>query len=249
MNKIFKLAKGTLLVAVTLVAMVLATGSAMAFGEEGYRGFSIGIIANDTEFTTQGREEERGLALGKNTATDFNATKVTRDFKFPSLFLEYSYGAGYGGVTIGLEHIPGTHSIGAKARTDVAVAAAQGGAENDTGTRTARAEVKNMTTFYVEPALMANDYIGVYAKGGLTVGDLKTIETTKTATYGDADIFGGMYGIGIKAVSPWGLFIKLERTETYFKTIKLESTTSSSNNRVVAKPKAEQVRLAIGMNF
>ena len=87
MKKINKLIKGTILATVTVVAMVFATSSTMAF-----QGFSIGIVGIDSTWDVQGREEE-GRADGLLTSThsfEYNVTSVTKDIKFPSLFVEYT---------------------------------------------------------------------------------------------------------------------------------------------------------------
>ena len=58
MRRIYKLA-----VAAFMLAWILPTGTSLA--GEGFRGFSIGIIGNDTTFETQGRENE-GYKDGSN---------------------------------------------------------------------------------------------------------------------------------------------------------------------------------------
>ncbi len=241
-----KFFKRTALVLGAVMLMALPMNSASAL-TEGYKGFSFGFIGSDADFTTKGKEYTPGHGVTSVT-DDINTTSVTRDVKIPSMFFEYSYGQGFGGITFGIEHIPGEHSLGSKARYDT-TACCDGSSGIDTGTRTAKATVDGITTFYVEPALMINDYIGAYVTGGLTFTELKTIETTKTATYGDKDIFGGRVGVGVKLVSPWGLFVKFEQTESHFPTMDFKSTASGSTNSVKAKVRQESTRLALGFNF
>ena len=148
-------------------------------------------------------------------------------------------------MTVGLEHIPGTHEIGAKSITHSPATMAP---TQDSGTRSGKAEVENITTLYFEPGLMANDYIGIYGKFGVTGMTVNSIETTKTATYGNKTLMGGMYGVGIKLVTPYGIFFKLEGTMTEYPTITLKSNVGNKNI-IKADTEQESVRLAIGYNF
>ena len=169
MDKILNVVKGALLAGATVVAMMFAAGPSVA--EDGYTGFSIGIIGNDSTFETAGREEEQGGIPG---TVDHNHKKISKDVSFPSLFVEYSWGETIG-MTIGVEHIPGSHTIGSGSRTDNATD--HDGKTDDAGTRTAKAEVSNITTVYFEPGLFANDMFGIYAKVGGTHLKVKTIES------------------------------------------------------------------------
>lgn len=233
----------------TAVAMSFSAVSAMA--EEGFRGLSIGVIANDSTFDSVGREEERGgqyiTGATQNRAADHTHATVSKNVEYPSFFVEYSFGDTLA-MTIGLEHISGTHEIGAKSVTHSASDRDSGADFVDTGTRTGKAEVKNINTIYIEPAVMATDTFGVYGKFGLTHMRVNSVETTNASTYGNTDILGGMYGFGVKAVSSMGIFVKLEGTQTHFNTIELESTTGN-RNLIKANTDQESVRLAIGYNF
>tara|TARA_B100000315_G_C14421113_1_gene515606 strand:+ start:613 stop:786 length:174 start_codon:yes stop_codon:yes gene_type:complete len=54
--------------------------------------------------------------------------------------------------------------------------------------------------------------------------------------------------VGVKVVTPWYLFFKLEGTKTHYETITLQSSTGNKNI-IKAKPEHESLRLAIGFNF
>ena len=212
MNRIISLVRGAVLATGTVAIMSFAATSVMA--GEGFRGFSLGVIANDSTFDSVGREEERGARTIPlpDFAPDYNTLSVSKDVSFPSLFVEYSWGDTFA-MTVGLEHIPGTHEIGAKSITHSPATMAP---TQDSGTRSGKAEVENVTTLYFEPGLMANDYIGIYGKFGVTGMTVNSIETTKTATYGNKTLMGGMYGVGIKLVTPYGIFFKLEGGEACY---------------------------------
>ena len=227
-------------------AATLITSSAYAF-----QGFSFGIIGNSSDFTTKGFEIE-GAEVGGAQVLDRSAT-TTHDASadYPSLFIEYTVGEPGGmGVTFGIEHVPGEAELGAKSRTDTTSDANE--TNQDDSTYTAKAEVSNFTTLYAEPTFQANEFIGVYLKGGISTLTVNTLESiasgTDSSTYPDEDIFGAMYGAGIKINTPIGLFLKFEATETRFESVKLQSTTGNKN-RIEATPEATNARIALGFNF
>lgn len=202
-----------------LIALAMSASAAMAF-----QGFSIGVTASGNKFATAGTETE-----GSGDSEKSTEGKATEMVALGSAFIEYTPVFGYFGLTIGIEHIPGTSSLGAKTRTDVAVATAQGGAENDTGNRTAKAEVSDLYTYYLEPTLVVGN-AGYYLKGGLTTVDVKSLESLPNSTYSDpGTINGRMIGIGFKGTSEMGLGMKLEFTHTNFDEVSLTSSTGNLN--------------------
>ena len=177
MKEFYKITRDTFILLGTIVAMTYAT-STVAVAGEGYRGFSIGVIANDADFETVGREEERGsVAIEATPAHDNNFSTVTRSVIYPSWFMEYTWGSDSPtglSMTVGLEHINGKTAIGSGSRGDAQ--GASGIAENDTGTRAAKATVENVNTIYIEPGFMVNDWLGVYGKTGVTLMDINVEE-------------------------------------------------------------------------
>ena len=234
------------LILASLTALTLSVGIAVAETK-----FGFGIIGSATEFTTVGSETEGPNGDSSDASEVTNATH-SHDADYASFFIEYSGGSAGGmSIAVGIEHVPGDASIGAKSRTD-----ADNGDDNtseaDTGTYTAKAEVSDFTTLYIEPGYMFNDYFTVYGKLGvstLTVTSLESIANGSTSsTYGNDEIFGGMYGAGVKVSTPMGAFFKLEATVQEFESVTLESTTGNLNT-IHADPEAESVRLALGWAF
>ena len=72
---------------------------------------------------------------------------------------------------------------------------------------------------------------------------------TDSSTYGDVDIWGAMYGIGLKARHSSGMFLKLEGSTTHFRPVRLESNSGNSPSKIYADIDIEAVRLAIGYTF
>ena len=237
------------LVMASIVAAAFATGSAMAFGQPGVRGFSIGLIGSTNTFDTSGSEEEgRAYQDSQANATEITTASISTDADFGSGFIEYTaHNEGsLAAFTFGLEFIPGKHSIGAKSRTDSNNAKDT----NDDGTYTAKANVSHYASLYFEPTIMAGEYFGAYLKGGIShlkVSSLEDIAIGATSsTYGDAHVLGGMYGVGIKFGNI--LFFKLEATRTEYSSLTLTSLTGNQNI-ITAKPEQDSLRLAIGINF
>ena len=231
----------------SIVAVTFTAGSAMA--AEGFNGFSIGVIGNDSTFDTSGSESE---GIGTYNP-ELNSTTHSQGEDFPSVFIEYSGGtAGGMSITVGVEHIPGDASLGVKTRTDNRTGLDAPLDTDDDGDYTAKAEISNHTAIYVEPGYMINDYIGFHLKGGVTHVELRTLESLAngddSSTYGNEDVFGLMYGAGIKVISPWGIFLKLEALKVNYESEELTST-SGSKNVINADTEQESVRLAIGYNF
>jgi len=227
MNKLNKLI-------VAIIASLFMSASAMAF-----EGFSIGVVGGTTDFDTTGSE----FTTQTDMTTEKNDGSASKSVDVASFFAEYTVAQG---STFGIEVAPDTAEIGAKSRTDANTLA------TDDGTYTAKANISDHVTVYVEPTYMMNEQFGIYVKGGaarVTVESKESIAFgADSSTYGDVDVWGVMYGAGIKMVGASGLFGKIEATKTEYGTVTLHSTTGSKNT-ITADPEAESARIAIGYNF
>ena len=245
-----KLSKSLIIAAVA----TFVSGSAMAF-----QGFSFGIMGTAADFTTTGHEKE-GYADG-GAAADMDietSSTVTHGESagYGSIFVEWSGGeANSIGYTVGLEYVPGEASLGSKVRADTAsVSGAETNTETNKDNKTyeAKARISNFTTFYFEPTYMYGENVGVYLKGAVSRLTIETLEDlasgTDSSTYGDEDILGASYGIGVKMVTPIGIFFKTEFTKSVFESVKLVSTTGNKN-RIEATPESTNFRLGLGFNF
>ena len=217
---------------------------------------ALGVIGNMADFNTSGSELDTfGRATPaalKNNET--NSTSVSEGVGYGSFFVEgilREDAASTIGITFGIEHIPGTAQIGSKSRTDTASTATDDGSD-DAGTYSAKAEISDHTTFYIEPTVYANENIGLYLKGGvsqITVTSLESLsQGDDSSAYGNEDVMGLMYGVGIRARTPWGILIKLEYAETDYGEVTMDSTTGNKN-RITAEPEQQAVKLAIGYQF
>ena len=215
-------------------------------------GMSIGIIGNFADFKTKGYEKEGGSGGGGDSPAgtqEVTNASITKGINYASFFAEYMVGPDQGfNMTFGLERIPDEAEIGATSRTD----ANDSDDTSDDGTYTAKAQISDHTSIYFEPTLMANEYFGVYFKGGGTRIKVSSQESlangANSSTYGDENVFGIMYGLGLKGITPWGIGVKLEGVKTEYGTVTLHSTTGNKNV-ISADPTQESIRLALFYNF
>ena len=222
---------------VTVIAITSLTVSAYSF-----EGFSVGVSASDSTFDTEGRET-KNQREGATTSMERSAlVKKTQDVDIGSMFAEYSFAQG---STIGISYIPGEATLGSRARTMTISDVGQ----DVSGTITAKAEVSDHVSFYVEPTYMMTDGFGVYVKGAasrVTVNSLESqTSTSVTMGYGNQDVWGTSYGIGAKAYYG-NLFLKLDHMKTEYGTVSL---TSTNNKNVTADIESDATTLSLGYNF
>ena len=218
---------------VTVIAITSLTVSAYSF-----EGFSVGVSASDSTFDTEGRET-KGQAGGTMEASA--KVKKAQDVDVGSIFAEYSFAQG---STVGISYIPGEATLGSRARTMT-----QSDGQNVSGTITAKAEVSDHVSFYVEPTYMMSDVFGVYVKGAasrVSVNSLETqTSTSVTMGYGNQDVWGTSVGIGAKAYYG-NLFLKVENMKTEYGTISLNGT---NNKNITADIESDATTFSLGYNF
>ena len=218
---------------VTVIAITSLTVSAYSF-----EGFSVGISGSQSSFDTEGRETT-GQAGGTMEASA--KVKKAQDVDVGSIFAEYSFAQG---STVGISYIPGEATLGSRARTMT-----QSDGQNVSGTITAKAEVSDHVSFYVEPTYMMSDVFGVYVKGAasrVSVNSLETqTSTSVTMGYGNQDVWGTSVGIGAKAYYG-NLFLKVENMKTEYGTISLNGT---NNKNITADIESDATTFSLGYNF
>ena len=218
---------------VTVIAITSLTVSAYSF-----EGFSVGISGSQSSFDTEGRET-KGQAGGTMEASA--KVKKAQDVDVGSIFAEYSFAQG---STVGISYIPGEATLGSRARTMT-----QSDGQDVSGTITAKAEVSDHVSFYVEPTYMMTDVFGVYVKGAasrVSVNSLETqTSTSVTMGYGNQDVWGTSVGIGAKAYYG-NLFLKVENMKTEYGTISLNGT---NNKNITADIESDATTFSLGYNF
>lgn len=215
-------------------------------------GLAIGVLANFSDFKTAGKETE-GSALNANTDVETHTKTFDKSKDFPSLFVEGTIrqegGLGFG-LTLGGEYIPGDVILGSGSRADTTSDATE--TNQDDTTYTAKAEASDLATFYAEPTFYINDNFGIYGTIGISTVNVKSLEEigsgTDSSQYGDKMVTGSVVGFGLRAISPWGIFVKIDYRETDYDNITLESS-SGNLNKVSADIDQEATRLSIGYQF
>ena len=201
--------------------------SFLLFNGVAQAGMGISFMAG--QFSTDGTESEKSGDKGPET----NQKSIDEMFYGASIFLE---GTSDEGVTLGIDYVPLAMELGSGSRTDTAVAAAAGGAENDTGTRKASADVEHLITLYTNIPMGSGDAYGLL---GVHYAEITTSETLPNSTYGDEDVFGAQIGFGVKKGN-----LKYEVSYSDFESISLSSTSGSSS--VSADADALTFKIAYG---
>jgi hypothetical protein len=219
---------------ITLLAALAMSSSAFAF-----EGLSIGVVTSTADVETRGFET-KGQAGGSMEKSATITKSNTVDFG--SIFAEYTFSQG---STFGLEYIPDEANMGTSTR----VHTLNGTGQNVAGTITAKAQLSDHFTVYMEPTMMMTDTFGIYLKGGASRVTVESLDsqtaTTIAGTYGNQDVWGVSYGIGAK-VYRGGLFLKLDHLTTEYDQVSLNSST---NKNITAEIDSEATRLSIGYNF
>ena len=189
--------------------------------------FGVGLLAG--QLSADGTETE-GTAADTSTRTK----SFEEAFYGADLFIEV---VGDNGATLGLSYVPVDFEIGSGSRTDTAVATAKGGAENDTGTRTASADVTDLMTLYTNIPMGSS---GWYALLGGHLATVTTSETLPNSSYGNEDIYGYQVGLGMRSGNR-----KIELSYSDFEDINIDATGGGTNS-VSADADSLQLRLSYG---
>lgn len=187
--------------------------------------FGLGLLAGN--LSVDGTEAEGTAADTSNRSKSFDEFFVGAD-----LFIEHVSDTGF---TLGLSYVPIDVEIGSGDRNDSATTTAAGGAENDTGARSASADVSGLTTLYTN--VPVGDWYGLL---GLNMATIKTSETLPNSSYGNEDIFGYTVGLGRRADK-----VKAELSYTDFEDINI-SASGGGTNSISADADALTFRVSIG---
>ena len=190
-------------------------------------GMGVSFMAG--QFNTDGTEKEFSGKEGPES----NSKSIEETFYGASIFLE---GTNDDGITFGIDYVPLALELGSGSRTDTAGATAGGGAENDSGTRKASADVENLITLYSNVPVGSSDFYGLL---GVHYAEVTTTETLVNGTYGNKDLFGAQIGFGAKKGN-----VKYELSYSDFESISLASTSGKST--VTADADALTFKIAVG---
>ena len=227
----------------TILASFGLLFSILSTNVSAFDGISVGGVWSMATIDSSGTEEEKNLV---DAAAETNSTSKSTDADFGSYFIEYTSQAGH---TFGMEFIPGEADVASASRTDTASATASGGAENDTGTYTAKAQISDHSTIYVEPTKMISDTFGIYLKGGVSKVTIDITQSGTTSTFADKDVYGVATGFGAKKYFGDSIFTKLEYMETDYASYSDVATGTATDSIVEADVDSKATRLSLGFNF
>lgn len=202
----------------TLIVIMI---SMLTFVSKSYAEMAYGVSLALTQINASGSETEGG---------ETNSKSIEAYAPIPSLFAEYAYSDS---ISIGLDYIPLKADVSDKThkRTDTETSVTG----TDTKTTTSRAQsvqatLKNHVTLYSN--YMVSDI--AYVKAGVAYVTLETEDSLATGSkYGNADIYGGVIGLGAKSGNS-----RFELVYTDYEDISLTSSVArtgvTTNNKVDA---------------
>lgn len=189
--------------------------------------YGFGLMAG--QLSSDGTETE-----GTAADTSVRTKSFEEAFFGADLFLEIVNDSG---LTFGISYVPVDFELGSGKRVDTAVAATAGGAENDTGTRTASADVSDLMSVYTNIPIGGN---GVYGLLGGKFATITTSETLNESSYGNEDVMAYEIGLGKRNGK-----VKYELSYTDFEDISLSSSGGGTNS-ISADADALTFRLSVG---
>lgn len=189
--------------------------------------FGFGLLAG--QLSADGTETEGTAADTSNRSKSFEEIFVGAD-----IFIEHVSDTGF---TLGLSYVPLDFEIGSGDRTDSATTTAAGGAENDTGARSASADVSDLISMYTNVPVGENGWYGLL---GVNMATIKTSETLPNSSYGNEDIFGYQVGVGRRADK-----VKAELSFTDFEDIDI-SASGGGTNSISANADTVTLRVSVG---
>jgi opacity protein-like surface antigen len=234
MNKIAKLSAASLL---------LASVSIPALADN----YNIGLSGSYGKFEASGNQTKDSVV--KNESSD-------AEFPFASIFIEYNKTISKEwDVTLGLDYIPFSAEIdsrsGADTGGDLTGLTGAGSSANAAvpGTKSATLDLKNHSTFYIQPTYNLGKGLAVFGKIGYSHADLK-ITSSNTATGSslnkDDTLEGYVAGIGIQQNIDKTMFVRFEANYTDYDTV---TYTNSSGTTFTADPELWTAKISIGKSF
>ena len=232
-----------------LLSILVSAMFALASTAANAGSFNVGVTGALAKVSATGSET---TAAGDTGAANTNSTSVEND-RVPvgSIFAEYQ--SDYFGITLGLEHIPGSADVSAteKTRNDVETSVTDDTTANsDARTFKANAEVENYNLLYVEVPV----YEALFLGAGLAEIDVNTneVKSGNGGSYGNTSLDGTMFRIGVKGAIGDNAGYKLFYEVNDFDTLKLTSTGNSvaaETNSISADLDVDMLKFALSYNF
>jgi len=224
------------------IALLLTSISSTAFADNWNVGASasygnIDGTARDTQVT----------GAGAVVAQTRGATSGDSDFPFGSIFLEYAKTMNKDlDLIIGLDYIPLKAEIDSKSFADTSLEAGPG---STAGTRTAKLELENYATLYLQPTYKIGGGTAVFGKVGYIHGDVKISgsNTATGSTINATDTLNGyVVGLGVQHNINKNVFVRLEGNFTAHDDV---TATDSKGTKFTADSELIAGKISIGYSF
>jgi len=221
-----------------LKTLLATTILATSFSTAALSQISVGISAAYGNFDGQATE---------SNVTAKPAKSGDADFPFASIFAEYSTTLDKSWkLAIGLDYIPLETEIESQTRSSTSQNA---GTTTGSGNTTAKMELKNHATLYIQPSYMIDQTLSVFGKVGYSQADLNI--TGSNAATGSTinkkdNLQGYLIGIGIQNNISKTAFVRLEGNYTDYDTV---TYTNSTGTKFTGDGKLMAAKLSIGKIF
>ena len=238
MNKIIKLSG---------VALLLTSISSVAFADN----WNIGASASYGNIDGTAKDTQTTSA-GPTVAQTRGSNSGDADFPFASIFVEYAKTLDKNlDLIIGLDYVPFKAEIDSKSFADSNISLSKSGEASTpaTGTRTAKLELENYATLYLQPTYKIGGGTAVYGKVGYIHGDVK-ISGSNTATGSTINatdtLEGYTVGLGVQHNVNKNVFVRLEGNYTDHDNVQ---ATDSLGTKFTADSEIYAGKISIGYSF
>ena len=232
MKKITKLAS---------IALLLTSVTSTAFADN----WNIGASASYGNIDGTASDTQVGPA--GTVAQTRGAKSGDADFPFASIFLEYAKTMDKDlDIILGLDYVPFKAEIDSRSFVDTSL---EGGPTDATGTRTAKLELENYATLYLQPTYKIGGGTAVFGKVGYIHGDVKISgsNTATGSTINATDTLNGyVVGLGVQHNINKNVFVRLEGNFTAHDDV---TATDSKGTKFTADSEMYAGKLSIGYSF
>jgi opacity protein-like surface antigen len=224
------------------VALLLTSISSLAFADNWNVGASAsyGNLDGNASDTQVGPTETVGQTRGSKSGD--------ADFPFASIFVEYAKTMSKDlDLIIGLDYVPFKAEIDSKSFADNDKRTGQTAGVD--GVRTAKLELKDYATLYLQPTYKIGGGTAVFGKVGYIHGDVKISgsNTATGSTINATDTLNGyVVGLGVQHNINKNVFVRLEGSYTDHDSV---TATDSKSTKFTADSEIIAGKLSIGYSF
>jgi len=222
-------------------ALLLTSISSAALADN----WNVGASASYANIDGTARDTQT-TGAGAVVAQTRGATGGDANFPFGSIFVEYAKTIDKNlDLIIGLDYVPFKAEIDSKSFSDTSLEATTTG----TGTRTAKLELENYATLYLQPTYKISGGTAVYGKVGYIHGDVKISgsNAATSSTINATDTLNGYtVGLGVQHNINKNVFVRLEGNFTAHDDV---TATDSKGTKFTADSEMYAGKLSIGYSF